>query len=344
MMARNAGRDAAIARVRAEAGRRRGEGAASDAELRGQALRELEDVLAWWCEGSELSPIAQHVLAVPGKRVRGRLTLASASLGAGGGAGAGTGIGPADRDAVRAAAAVELLHEASLVHDDVCDRSLVRRGAPSVAAVFGMRVAARLGIWLAARGLALIGELERRRGLGLAFAPLTALAEGQLLETVRGGTTAAERRRHYLAVVRGKTGALMRMACDAGGRLAGLSRGELDGLDAFADAFGVAFQIRDDVRDLEAPASLGKPGGNDMANGVWTWPVLEWLGDRPDAEARALAARPLEAVRAELDASGALLRARAFAAAELARARRALLGVPDGPGRAWLVELSEIAA
>jgi geranylgeranyl pyrophosphate synthase len=330
MMARDA-----LALVRAEApGPRRGDGGTSEVEVRGHAMRELEDVLGRWCDDdSELSAIARHVLAVPGKRVRGRLTLASASL-----------AGAADRDAVRAAAAVELLHEASLVHDDICDRSLVRRGAPSVAAAFGMRVAARLGIWLAARGLALIGELEVRRGLGLAFSPLTALAEGQLLETVRGGATSAERRDHYLAVVRAKTGALMRMACDVGGRLAGLSRRELDALDEFADAFGVAFQIRDDVRDLEAPVSLGKPGGNDMANGVWTWPVLEWLGDRADADARALARRPLEAVRTELDASGALPRARAFAAAELARARRALLGVPDGPGRAWLVELSEIAA
>jgi geranylgeranyl pyrophosphate synthase len=337
-------RDGAVALARGDGlARPRGDGATSDgstndAEVRDQAVRELEDFLASWCDDdSELAPIARHVLAVPGKRVRGRLTLACAWL-----------AGTADRDAVRAAAAVELLHEASLVHDDICDRSLVRRGAPSVAAAFGMRVAARLGIWLAARGLALIGELEVRRGLGLAFGPLSALAEGQLLEIARSGTSAgssaAERRDHYLAVVRAKTGALMRMACDVGGRLAGLAQLELDALAAFAEAFGTAFQVRDDIRDLEAPASLGKPGGNDVTNGVWTWPVLEWLGERPDADARALAVRPLDEVRAELEASGALPRARAFAAAQVTRAWRALLGVPDVPGRAWLVELSEIAA
>jgi geranylgeranyl pyrophosphate synthase len=330
-------RDAAAALVRVDGGHAgragRGEGA-SEREVRDDAARELEGFLAsWCCDDSELAPIARHVLAVPGKRVRGRLTLACASLAGGG-----------DRDAVRAAAAVELLHEASLVHDDVCDRSLRRRGAPSVAAAFGMRVAARFGIWLAARSLALIGELEVRRRLGLAFAPLTALAEGQLLETVRCGESAAERRDHYLAVVRAKTGALMRMACDVGGRLAGLSPRELAALAAFAEAFGTAFQLRDDIRDLEAPTSLGKPGGSDLANGIWTWPVLEWLGDRPDGAARTLAARPLDALRAELEASGALPRTRLFATAELARARRALLGVPDAPGRAWLHELSEIAA
>jgi geranylgeranyl pyrophosphate synthase len=322
----------AVARSRVDGGLARDRGP-DDAE-RARAARALEDFLATWCDdGSELAPIARHVLAVPGKRVRGRLTLACARL-----------DGAGDPDAVRAAAAVELLHEASLVHDDICDRSPLRRGAPSVAAAFGMRVAARFGIWLAAKSLALIGELEGRRRLGLAFAPLTALAEGQLLETVRCGATSTERRDHYLAVVRAKTGALMRMACDVGARIAGRPDRELEALAGFADAFGTAFQVCDDIRDIEAPPSLGKPGGSDLANGVWTWPVLEWLGDRPDAAARALAARPLEVLRAELDTSGALARARGFAAAELARARAALLGVPDGAGRAWLLELAEVPA
>jgi len=305
--------------------------------LAGDAVRGLEDFLASWCAGQGgLAPIARHVLAVPGKRLRGRLTLACAAL--------GQDDASASADAVRAAAAVELLHEASLVHDDVCDRSVLRRGAPSVAAVFGMRVAVRFGIWLAARSLALIGELETRLGLGLAIAPLVALAEGQLLETVACGSGVAERRAHYLAVVRAKTGALMRMACDIGARVAGAASREREALATFADAFGTAFQIFDDIRDLEAPASLGKPGGSDLANGVWTWPVLEWLGDHSDAEARAVVDLPLDALRAELIASGALRRARGFAAAELARARSALAEVSDGPARAWLLELAEVGA
>lgn len=307
-----------------------------DAERRAQAVRALDDFLARWCDGDgELAPIARRVLAVPGKRLRGRLVLASAALGAG---------GLADPDAVRAAAAVELLHEASLVHDDVCDRSPLRRGMPSVASASGMRVAVRLGLWLAARGLALIGELEARRRLGLRVAPLAALAEGQLLETVRCQAGLAERRDHYLAVVRAKTGALFAMACDLGARLAGLGDGERAALAAFAEGLGTAFQICDDIRDLEAPASLGKPGGSDLANGVWTWPMLEWLADRPDAAAMVERGISLDALRTELAASGALRRARAFAAAELARAREALLATPDRPGRAWLLELGEVAA
>ena len=305
-------------------------------EGRDRAVRELEDFLSQWCAGGdELLPMTRHVLAVPGKRLRGRLALAAAALGA---------DDAVDPDALRAAAAVELLHEASLVHDDVCDRSLVRRGAPSVAAAFGMRVAVRFGIWLASRAMALIGEIEARRRLGLAFAPLAALAEGQLLETVQSGAGVDERREHYLAVVRAKTGALMRMACDIGARIAGLSATDRDALAAFADAFGTAFQICDDIRDLEAPISLGKPGGSDLANGVWTWPMLEWLDARPAAVALVQAGIPLAALRAELVASGALRRARAFAAAELARAREALLATPDRPGRAWLLELCEVAA
>lgn len=306
------------------------------ADPRARAARDLEQFLAGWCEGDgELAAIARHVLAVPGKRLRGRLVLASAALG-------DAAIGAPD--AVRAAAAVELLHEASLVHDDVCDRSLLRRGAPSVASAFGMRVAVRLGIWLAARGLALIGELEARRRLGLELAPLAALAEGQLLETVRCSAAITERRTHYLAVVRAKTGALMRMACDAGARLAGMTDAQRDAVAAFADAFGTAFQVCDDIRDLEAPVSLGKPGGSDLANGVWTWPMLEWLAEWPDAAALVERGISLDALRTELIASGALRRARAFAAGELARAREPLHALPDRPGRAWLLDLCEMAA
>lgn len=317
-----------------------GDAAAADRDRRSRAVRELDDFLPRWCSGDgELPAIARRVLAVPGKRLRARLALASAALGP------GELIDPhPDPDAVRVAAAVELLHEASLVHDDVCDRSLLRRGAPSVAAAFGMRIAVRLGIWLAARGLALIGDVEGRRRLGLALAPLTALAEGQLLETVPGEGSVAERRDHYLSVVRAKTGALMRLACDAGARVAGLSAADRDALAGFADGFGTAFQIWDDIRDLEAPATLGKPGGSDLANGVWTWPMLEWLGDRPDAVALVQAGLPLDALRAELVASGALRRARAFAAAELARARQAVLALPDRPGRGWLLEICEVIA
>jgi heptaprenyl diphosphate synthase len=166
-----------------------------------------------------------------------------------------------------------------------------------------------------------------------------ALAEGQILETVRCASP-AERREHYLAVVRAKTGALMRMACDIGARVAGLGADARGALATFADAFGTAFQVADDIRDIEAPPSLGKPGGTDLANGVWTWPVIEWL-DAPSAAPmqRDLATMPLELLREQLIVTGALRRARAFATAERARAKAALRVFPDSAGRAWLTDL-----
>jgi geranylgeranyl pyrophosphate synthase len=303
-------------------------------------VARLEGFLSSWCDAEgEFAPLVRHVFAAPGKRLRGQLTLATAALHAG-----ELDVLRGDHDALRAAAAVELIHEASLVHDDISDRSLTRRGAASVAARFGMRVAVRFGIWLAARGMALIGELETRRRLGLVFSPLTALAEGQILETVRCASP-AERREHYLAVVRAKTGALMRMACDIGGRVAGLGADARGALATFADAFGVAFQVADDIRDIEAPPSLGKPGGTDLANGVWTWPVIEWLDARnaaPDLVAPDLAAVPFEMLREQLVVTGALRQARAFAAAERARAKAALRVFPDSAGRAWLHDLCDL--
>jgi geranylgeranyl pyrophosphate synthase len=134
------------------------------------------------------------------------------------------------------------------------------------------------------------------------------------------------------------------MACDLGARLAGLPDTGRAALAAFADGFGTAFQICDDIRDLEAPTTLGKPGGSDLSNGIWTWPMLEWLADRPDAALLLERGIALDALRAELTASGALRRARAFAAAELAHARTAALSTPAGAGRAWLLDLGEVAA
>jgi len=306
---------------------------------RTRSVARLEGFLASWCAAEgEFAPLAHHVFATPGKRLRGQLTLATAALYS-----ADLDVLRGDHDALRAAAAVELIHEASLVHDDISDRSLTRRGAASIAARFGMRLGVRFGIWLAARGMALIGELETRRRLGLVFSPLTALAEGQILETVRCATP-AERREHYLAVVRAKTSALMQMACDIGARVAELGPDARAALATFADAFGVAFQVADDIRDIEAPPSLGKPGGTDLANGVWTWPVIEWL-DAPSAAPVTcdLQTLPLDMLREQLIVTGALRRARAFAAAERARAKAALRVFPDSAGRAWLFELCELA-
>ncbi len=104
----------------------------------------------------------------------------------------------------------------------------------------------------------------------------------------------------------------------------------------------------DDVRDLEAlPLSLGKlAGGADAANNVLTWPILDWLGDHENAASALsrLQSMSVEARRAELVTTGALLRARAFAASELARARSALQTLPDSAGRAWLHDLCEVSA
>lgn len=318
-------------------------GRVDDRAARSRVVARVEACLHEHCAAAgDFAPAVAHLLAVPGKRYRAQLTGAAAAL----------GVDELDGlcdDAIALAAGVELLHEASLVHDDVCDGSLVRRNAPSIAARLGVRTAVRFGVWLAGRGLSVFGAVERRRRLGLDVASLLALAEGQLREAQGcDGDSLRAHREHYLAVLRGKTTTLIALACDSGARLAGLDDAERARLARFADAVGLAYQVLDDVRDVLAPPSLGKPGGTDAARGLLTWPVLEWLRAHPDGDTAAVSLdevrRSLPSLSGELVSSGAVRRARDFAAAELAAGRTAIAPFAASPGGAWLDDLSRLDA
>lgn len=307
------------------------------------ALQEVEGRLDAACEGSgALEPMLRHLRGVPGKRIRARLVLAWASL---------RGRVAASPDAVTAAAAVELIHEASLAHDDICDAGLLRRGAPSLAAAFGIRTASLAGAFLAGRGLSMLAELSERAGIPVDFEVLRRLSEGQVLEALPGTDSLAADRKRYLDVVRRKTSSLFLLACDVGARLCEAQSGVTvvgEPSRTFGDAFGLAFQLIDDVLDLEAPASLGKAEGADLSRGLLTWPLLDWAAAQPDpqkARARLLAAGQADAdreqLRRELLASGACCRTRELIASTLERAAGALEGFELSPAKSTLLHLLE---
>ena len=236
--------------------------------------------------GGTFDAIYRHILAVPGKRVRAGLVLACARL-------LPSAAAVPLRDAVDLACAMEMFHEASLVHDDICDGSLLRRDAPSVPAAFGVRTAARAGFHLAGNALQVLARVladnpavfaRLGEAPGVTYLDrLSDLSFGQLVETLPPAVDDAALRRHYELVAGAKTGTLFRLACSYGGTAGGVDHDRLRALMRYADQLALAFQIMDDVRDVEGGPSLGKEAGGDLDRRVPTWPVIEWLATRPGA-------------------------------------------------------------
>ncbi len=207
--------------------------------------------------------LAAHLVAAGGKRLRPLLTLASAKL-----------CGYQGDRHVQLAACVEFIHTATLLHDDVVDESILRRGLASANAVFGNKASVLVGDFLFARAFQLMvadGSLEVLRILSAAAATI---AEGEVLQLTTQNDLATTEQK-YFEVIRGKTAALFAAACEVGGVIAGRSPAECAALASFGMDLGMAFQLVDDALDYNADAAeLGKTVGDDFREGKLTYPVL----------------------------------------------------------------------
>lgn len=294
--------------------------------------------------GGTFDAIYRHILAAPGKRVRAAMLLACARLVPSG------HVAPLP-DVVDLACAMEMFHEASLVHDDICDGSHLRRDAPSVPAAFGVRTAARAGFHLAGHALQAIAQVVADNpsvfaGLGKVqgvtyLDRISDLSFGQLVETLPPVFDEGALRRHYELVAGAKTGTLFRLCCSYGGTAGGLDDDRLRVLMLYADQLALAFQIMDDVRDVEGGPALGKEAGGDLDRRVPTWPVIEWLASRHGAHDMWLCELTTSAdLQEDLVCSGATRAARAVAVGAAETASRALEVFPPSPARDHLRELS----
>jgi geranylgeranyl pyrophosphate synthase len=286
----------------------------------------------------------RHILAAPGKRVRAGLALACAQL-------LPSAAAVPLRDAIDMACVWEMFHESSLVHDDICDGSLLRRDALSVPAKFGVRVAAKAGFHLAGTALQVLARVVADNPavfatLGTApgvtyLGRLSDLSFGQLVETLPPMVEDSALRRHYELVAGAKTGTLFRLACSYGGTAGAIDPERLRALMRYADQLAFAFQIMDDVRDVEGDPALGKDACGDLDRRVPTWPVIEWLAMRHGAREMWLSTETSSAVlQAELVSSGATEAACAVAVQAAETACRAIEVFPPSPAREHLRELS----
>lgn len=223
-----------------------------------------------------LTEIASHLISAGGKRVRPGFCIASSAT-------TNDADAPADEAVITGAVAVELVHLGSLYHDDVMDEAETRRTVPSVNHRWGNMRAILAGDFLLARASELAASLGVEVAALLA-ATIGRLCEGQLLELQHAYDT-SRTEDSYLRSIEGKTASLLASACRIGGIVTGAPEDHTEALSAFGHAYGMAFQMVDDVLDLVAvQADLGKPTGHDLHEGIYTLPVIHTLSG-PDAGA-----------------------------------------------------------
>ena len=286
-------------------------------------LGEVEQLLreAISNHGETLGGDAAATLEAGGKRLRPMLVLLCA--------------GPeGSAAAVRPAAAIELIHMATLVHDDVLDEAPLRRGLPTVAATSGRDRAVATGDLLFSRAFALLAEAEDARSVSLLADASVALARGELAQRQDAFDLGVSEER-YLGRCRLKTARLFECACLLGH--------DDEGLREFGAKIGLAFQLLDDVLDVSGPPErTGKARGTDLLDGTVTLPLIEAAKSDPgirEGDLRALDAASAEALCDRIAATGALEQVRARALAMVAEAKAALERTDLGPEQRQLLSL-----
>ena len=282
--------------------------------------------------------VTAHLIEAGGKRLRPMLTLAAARL-----------CGYDGPYHVHLAAAVEFIHTATLLHDDVVDESAQRRGRPTANLLWDNKSSVLVGDYLFARSFQLMTEPGEMRVLSILANASATIAEGEVLQ-LTAAQDLATTEDIYLKVVRGKTAALFSAATEVGGVIAGAPEDQVRALFDYGDALGIAFQIADDLLDYGGTsATIGKNVGDDFRERKLTLPLIKAVA-KADATERAFWVRviekgnqqdgDLEQALAIMARHGALDAARADAMAWAEKAGAALAKLPDHPLRQVLDDLS----
>jgi len=217
--------------------------------------------------------LARYLIESGGKRLRPMLTVAAASL-----FGKGTG------SAINFAAAVEFMHNATLLHDDVVDESDMRRGKPAARMVWGNKASILVGDFLLGQAFMMMVETGDIAALGVLSAASAAMAEGEVFQLAKTGdlTTTPQ---DYAEVIRAKTAVLFQAACEVGAMSGGADAQGRKALARYGLELGTAFQLVDDVLDYRGETdTLGKNSGDDLREGKMTLPVILALADASEGE------------------------------------------------------------
>ena len=284
--------------------------------------------------------VANYIIAGGGKRLRPALLLLVARA-----------CGYTGRDHHVLAAAIEMIHTATLLHDDVVDESQLRRGNATANAQFGNPASVLVGDFLYSRTFQLMVGVDRMRVLAIIADATNLIAEGEVLQLIHTGDAALDERA-YFAVIERKTAKLFEAAGRLGAVLGDASGECEDALARYGRHLGLAFQIMDDVLDYSGEAAeIGKNLGDDLAEGKMTLPLIRALAVGTPAEAdvirHAIAGGGLTdfaPVMTSLERTGALAYARERAQAEAEAAATCLAVLPASAAASSLLQLSTFAA
>lgn len=259
--------------------------------------KELEDFISLFNDSLShtdgmLETVLNHIRQRAGKRMRPMLILLMAKC-----------FGEVNASTQHSAVGLELLHTASLVHDDVVDESGERRGQKSVNALYDNKVAVLVGDYILSTALLNVSQTGNNRIVSYLARLGQTLANGEILQlTSNGGENISEET--YYDVIKQKTAALFEACCAIGAMSSGATEADVEAAAKFGQTLGIIFQIRDDIFDYYSNSEIGKPTGRDMAEGKLTLPVIYALNSTNDAAMLALAdkVKKGEADRAEIEA------------------------------------------
>jgi geranylgeranyl pyrophosphate synthase len=289
---------------------------------------------------SDLNLVAEaigHLLDAGGKRIRPALTLLTGRLYL------------CDPDKIISmAAAVEMLHTATLVHDDVVDGSLLRRGSPTLNARWSPGATILTGDYMFARAADLAAQTGNVRVMEVFARTLMTIVSGELRQLF-GDATRRQTREDYFKRIYAKTASMFELATEAAGVLIGATENEILALRQYGHDLGIAFQIMDDVLDFISDESqMGKPVASDLRQGIVTLPVIDYLDAHPrDKRVDELLRSGQHSdelvlpIVADVRASGAVDRAVAEARDYVRAARQRLLQFPDGEARQSMLSVSD---
>jgi len=305
-------------------------------------LKSVEEVIEVESSGSvaAIGAISSHMYAAGGKRLRPTLTLLTTRL-----------TGEMSRDAIRLAAVMEMVHTATLIHDDVIDMADTRRGRPSANKVWGNQVSVLAGDWLYMQAFQIALRMRDFGVLDILHGLTQMMVEGELLQLERvgkSGVTEAD----YMELVDRKTATLFSTCTHLGAFLGRSSPENCALLAEFGWNLGMAFQLTDDILDFTSRENiLGKPVGNDLAEGKVTLPLIYALADADRDEIRAVetvmkdgnyARVPFSQILAILDRHKGVERARDRAQTFSSRAREIMAAFPDTPYRRALLTATDL--
>lgn len=300
-----------------------------------QVETAIEEALA--TEDAMLGEISTHLLRAGGKRIRPALVLLTSKF-----------PGSDLQRAIPVAVAAELIHTATLVHDDVVDKASVRRGLPTVNAKWSNQISVLTGDYLFAKAFSLLGATGSTRIVQIMANVVFEMSRGELAQIASYFQVDQTEEQYYERIAQ-KTGYLIADCCRMGGIVGGAEEAQVQALYNYGMGVGLSFQIADDLLDFHGSAAkVGKPVCGDLKTGILTLPVIHALKHSPRAaelraiiETREISDSDIEHVKEILDAAGSFTYAREKADFHLASAVAELERIPELATRSGLQVLAD---